>query len=298
MSAEATVLFDAPGPKARRRYRVLTIVTVAVLLVAFAGTIYGLRVQLAAQNWAPFTESATWTRYIIPGLLGTLQAAAISVVTAGVLGVLLGVGRLSSVKAISVPAGVIVELFRAVPVLIMILFAYYLFLFSGLLQGYLLLLAAVVFGLTFYNASVIAELIRSGVHSLPRGQGEAGLAVGLTRGQTLAAIELPQAIRAMLPSLVSQLVVVLKDSALGYMIGYAELLRAAQTLASVRGNLIVSFIVAAVIFVILNYGLSSLAQWLERRMGRRTAGKISTQVNVAEPGQPEEFGAMTGTGAR
>lgn len=299
MSAEATVLFDAPGPKARRRYTILTVITLLVLVAAVAGTIYGLRVQLSPANWAPFAELPTWTQYMLPGLIGTLQAAVISVLTAGVLGILLGTGRLAQSKWINVPAGIIVEFFRAVPVLIMMLFAYYVFLFSGLLQGYMLLLAAVVVGLTFYNAAVIAELIRSGVHSLPRGQGEAGLAIGLTRGQTLSAIQLPQAIRAMLPSLVSQLVVVLKDSALGYMIGYSELLRSAQTLASVRGNLIVAFVVAAIIFVILNYGLTALAQWLEQRMGRRTSGKMSTQSNLADPGQGGDALASTaGSGAR
>ncbi|MDO5499276.1 MAG: amino acid ABC transporter permease [Propionibacteriaceae bacterium] len=287
MSAEATVLFDAPGPRARRRYLIITIVTLLVLAGALAATVYGLRVQLGARNWLPFVEAPTWTHYMIPGLLGTLQAAIIAVVLASILGILLGVGRLSSLKVISIPAGIFVEFFRAVPVLIMMLFAYYVMLFNQLMTGYMLLLASVVIGLTLYNASVIAELIRSGVHSLPRGQAEAGLAVGLTRGQTLSAIQLPQAIRAMLPSLVSQLVVILKDSALGYMIGYAELLRASQTLASVRGNLMVSFIVAGFIFVVLNYGLTGLAQWLERRMSRRTSaggqgGAAAAPVGVTE----------------
>lgn len=273
MSAEATVLFDAPGPGARRRHAVLTVVTLLVLAAIAAAIIYGLRAQLAPNNWAPFAEPATWTFYIVPGILGTLQAAVFAVVLAGVLGIVLGAGRLSTNKWLYIPAGIFVEFFRAVPVLIMMIFAWAVLLFNGLLTGYLLLLVAVVIGLTFYNASVIAELIRSGVHSLPRGQSEAGLAVGLTRGQTLRLVQLPQAIRAMLPSLVSQLVVVLKDTALGYLIGYSELLRAGQTLASVQGNLIASFIVAAVIFILINYALTSVAQWLERRMSRQTSAK-------------------------
>ncbi|WP_432557429.1 amino acid ABC transporter permease [Granulicoccus sp. GXG6511] len=282
MSAEATVLFDAPGPRARRRHLLLTVVTLTVLVAALAAVIYGLRSQLTAEKWAPFAEASTWTMYIWPGLLGTLQAALIAVVLASILGVLLGAGRLSHKAWIRIPASIFVEFFRAVPVLIMMIFAWALFLFNGLLTGHILLLSSVVLGLTFYNASVIAELIRSGVHSLPRGQGEAGLAVGLTRGQTLTAIQLPQAIRAMLPSLVTQLVVVLKDSALGYMIGYSELLRAAQTLASVRSNLIVAFIVAGVVFVLLNYALTALAQWLEKRMSTRTSGRATAQPVAAE----------------
>ncbi|MDO5683073.1 MAG: amino acid ABC transporter permease [Propionibacteriaceae bacterium] len=284
MTVQATVLFDTPGPRARRRHAILTGVTVVALVAALVGVIYGLRSQLTAEKWAPFGEGSTWTMYLWPGLLGTLQAAVISVVLASILGVLLGAGRLSHSAWIRVPASIFVEFFRSVPVLIMMIFAWALFLFNGLLTGHILLLSSVVVGLTFYNAAVIAELIRSGVHSLPRGQGEAGLAVGLTRTQTLMAIQLPQAIRAMLPSLVTQLVVVLKDSALGYMIGYSELLRAAQTLASVRSNLIVSFIVAGVIFVILNYALTAFAQWLEKRMSTRTAGDTSVGFTIEQGG--------------
>jgi glutamate transport system permease protein len=285
MSAEATVLFDAPGPKARRRYLLLTIGTLLLLIAAIIGVVYGLQRQLAPANWVPFTEAPTWTLYILPGLLGTLQAALIAVVLASALGLLLGAARLSPKKWLSVPGGILVEFFRAVPVLVMMLFAFFVLLYGQILTGYMLTLTAVVTGLTFYNAAVIAELIRSGVHSLPRGQSEAGLAVGLTRGHTLRTIQMPQAIRAMLPSLVTQLVVVLKDSALGYMIGYAELLRASQTLASVRGNLMVSFIVAGLIFVILNYALTGCAQWLERRMSRRTSGK-ATAAPVATENAP------------
>ena len=281
MSAEASVLFDALGPKARRRYAILTVGTLIALALVLAAVIYGLRVQLAPVRWAPFLEMTTWSHYFIPGLIGTLQASGIAIVLASVLGMILGSARLAQSKLISIPAGIFVEFFRAVPVLIMMLFAYYVLLYNRVLTGHQLLLWSVVIGLTFYNASVIAELIRSGVRSLPRGQSEAGLAIGLTRTQTLLTIQLPQAIRAMLPSLVSQLVVILKDSALGYMIGYSELLRASQTLASVLGNLIVSFTVAGIIYVLLNYALTSLAQWLERRMSRRTASKVSA-APVAE----------------
>ena len=127
-------------------------------------------------------------------------------------------------------------------------------------------LYGVIAGLTFYNSSVIAELIRSGVGALPTGQREAGLAIGLTPFQTLRTILLPQAITLMLPSIVSQLVVVLKDSALGFLILYPELIRSGQTLASSNGNLIPTFIVVAAIFIVINYLLTLLARFLERRL--------------------------------
>lgn len=281
MSAQSTVLFDAPGPVGRRRNVILSVAAAVVALALLALVIWGMSSQLGPEKWAPFAEAETWTQYLLPGLLGTLQAAAISVALASVLGVLLGSARLSHVAAIRIPASIFIEFFRAVPVLMMMVFSYFVYLYAGLFTGFMLTLAGVVTGLTLYNASVIAELIRAGVHSLPKGQNEAGLAIGLTRGQTLSTILLPQAITAMLPSLVSQLVVVLKDSALGYMISYAELLRAGQTLASVKGNLIVTFIVVGAIFVVVNYLLSAAAQWLEKRVAKRTSGRLDIQEEAA-----------------
>ena len=115
-------------------------------------------------------------------------------------------------------------------------------------------LVAVVLGLTFYNGSVFAELVRSGVHSLPRGQREAALAVGLRDSQSLRLVEVPQALIAMLPAIASQLVVILKDTALGVIITYPELLDAARRFGSGNGNILQSLVVAALIFIVINYG--------------------------------------------
>jgi glutamate transport system permease protein len=268
MSAEASVLFDAPGPKARFRYNVIAVVGGLVI----AGLLFLLiralatKDQFTAARWAPFLEPATWTAYLLPGLWGTLVAAFFSIILAVIFGVLLGMGRLSQLAPVRWACGVFVEFFRAVPVLMMMLFAYYVFLFGFQVSGDYLSLYGVIVGLTFYNSSVIAELIRSGVGALPAGQREAGLAIGLTPFQTLRTILLPQAITLMLPSIVSQMVVVLKDSALGFLILYEELVRAGQTLASSRGNLIPTFIVIAIIFIGINYLLTLLARYLERRL--------------------------------
>ncbi|WP_300079065.1 amino acid ABC transporter permease [Propioniciclava sp.] len=273
MSAQA-VLFDLPGPKARARYRIITVVAALVLLGIGAGAIYLLRNELAPRMWQPYANPTTWTAYILPGLQSTLVAALISVVTAMVVGLLLGVGRLTHSRIVAGVSGALVEFFRAVPVLLMMIFAYSVFITTGTLRGQAASLAGVVVGLTLYNGAVIAELVRSGVHALPRGQTEAGLAIGLTPGQTLRAILLPQAIRAMLPALVSQLIVVLKDTALGYMIIYAELLQRSQNLAANYGNIIVAFLVAALIFIVINWALAVLAHKLEAWMSTRQAGHV------------------------
>jgi len=268
VSAEVSVLFDAPGPKARFRYNVVAVIgglLIAGLLFLLIRAL-AAKDQFTAARGEPLVEPATWTAYLLPGLWGTLVAAFFSIILAVVFGVLLGLGRLSQLAPVRWACGIFVEFFRAVPVLMMMLFAYYVFLFGFQVSGDYLSLYGVIAGLTFYNSSVIAELIRSGVGALPAGQREAGLAIGLTPFQTLRTILLPQAITLMLPSIVSQMVVVLKDSALGFWILYEELVRAGQTLASGRGNLIPTFLIIAAIFIGINYLLTLLARYLERRL--------------------------------
>lgn len=295
MSAEATVLFDAPGPKGIIRHRIIAVVGVLLLLGLLALVIKGLanpaNNQFTADKWEPFLEWSSWKDYLIPGLIGTLRAAAISVVLAVVAGVLLGMGRLSQLAPVRVACGVFVEFFRAIPVLMMMFFAYYFGLFALKISGAALPLFAAVVGLTFYNSCVIAELVRSGVHNLPRGQREAGWAIGLTPGQTLTAVLLPQAIAAMLPSIVSQLVVILKDSALAYAVTYLELLRSGQNLATYRGNLIPTFIVLAVIYIVINWALTRVARALEARLrtGKRgiRPGPLNAGVDPALAAEEE-----------
>lgn len=280
MSApSASVLFDAPGPRAIARNRVLSVVGMLLIVALLAGVVYGLRDQLTADKWAPFLRADTWVSYLVPGIINTLQAAAISVVTASVLGLVLALGRMSFVRPVSWISTVLIEFFRAVPVLMMMLFVYFVTIFvpavSALFPGPLVQLkplVAVVAGLTFYNSAVIAELLRSGVASLPKGQTEAGLGIGLDIGQTRRLILLPQAITAMLPALVSQLVVIVKDSALGYIINYPELLRSSQTLASRWSNSIAAFIIAAALFILVNWVLTRFAGWVEQRARSRKAG--------------------------
>ncbi len=281
MSAPTAVLFDVPGPKARVRHRILAVVGSLLLLALLAFIIVRMldlpapdpairqrNNQFEPQKWLPFIEGSTWVNYLLPGLAGTLVAAAVSVVLSLLFGLALGIGRLVQVRWVRWACGIFVEFFRSVPVLMMMLFAYYAGLFALGITGALLPFFGVVVGLTLYNSCVIAELIRSGVYSLPKGQEEAGLALGLTPMETLTTIRLPQAITAMLPSMLSQLVVILKDSALGYMISYLELMRAGTNLAAVYGNLIPTMLVLAVMYIIMNSLLTRAASGVQRRLRR------------------------------
>ncbi|MAU82892.1 amino acid ABC transporter permease [Gordonia sp. NPDC062954] len=273
MSANATVLYDAPGPKARRRNAIIAVVFIAILVAVAAYVIYVLagNDQLTADKWNPFIKSTTWTTYILPGLWGTLKAAALSIVFALIFGAVLGIGRLSDHTWVRAVSGLIVEVFRAIPVLILMIFAYYLFADYAIFPSSQLAFAAVVTGLTLYNGSVIAEIIRSGINSLPKGQTEASQALGLRKSQMMRVILLPQAVTAMLPALISQMVIALKDSALGYAIGYVEVVRSGIQSASYYGNYLPALVVVAIVMILINFGLSSFATYLEARLrgGRR-----------------------------
>ena len=218
--AASSVLFDEPGPIAQRRTRIFNIAALVVFAIfaVYVLIVMGEKGQLEAEKWTDLFTARAWTSYYLPGLVSTLSAAAISVVTSIAFGLVFGVARLSQYRVIRWIGTVVVEFFRAVPVLIMMIF-FWLFLgkYSGLPPAQLPFIAVVV-GLTLYNGSVIAELLRSGVKQLPRGQGEAGLAIGLTPSQTLIQILIPQAFTAMMPSMLSQFVVILKDTALGYIL--------------------------------------------------------------------------------
>jgi len=292
--SSASVLFDAPGPRARVRNHVITGVTLVVTLLVI-WIIYSklqAKGQLEAEKWKPFVSANLWKTYILPGVQGTLTAAAVSIVLALVLGFVLGVGRLSSHNGMRWLSAVIVEFFRAVPVLIMMIFAYFLYAFYDVFPSKHLALAGVVTGLTLYNGAVIAEIVRAGVNALPRGQSEASFSLGLTWGQTMRAILLPQAVTSMLPVLISQLVVVLKDTAIGYQITFLEMVRQGTQVGSAYGNYIPALIVIAVLMITVNFALSHFAVWLEGRMRRSRRGPAP--MHVDQPVTQGSFAAGSG----
>jgi glutamate transport system permease protein len=270
--SESTVLYDAPGPRAILRDRITSAITVVALaLVAwFVIAKLNAKGQLTAAKWKPFTTADLWQTYILPGIQGTLIAAALSIVLAGMLGVLLGVGRLSTNSAVRWVSSTVVEFFRAVPVLIMMIFSYFLYALYDVFPAKQLAVAGVVTGLTLYNGAVIAEIVRAGVNALPRGQREAASSLGLQPGQTMRLVLLPQAITAMLPALISQLVVVLKDTAIGYQISYLELVRQGTIIGAQYGNYVAALAVIAVLMIAVNVALSWLAVRVERRLNRRS----------------------------
>src|SRR5205823_3349610 len=221
--------------------------------------------------WEPFVTGSTWTQFLLPGLINTLKAAALSIVIALPIGALLGIGRLSEHKWVRIPASAIVEFFRAIPVLLLMVFAASFYAYYTGLEAETRPLFAAVTGLVLYNGSVLAEVFRAGILALPKGQTEASYALGLRKTQTMVNILLPQAVTLMLPALVSQLVVTLKDTALAgqLTINYDELIRSSGPITGNFNNAIPTYIVLAIVYIILNLILTSFASYLERKLSRR-----------------------------
>ncbi|MGX9884765.1 amino acid ABC transporter permease [Streptomyces sp. NPDC002276] len=296
-----SVLYDAPGPRAKRRNMLLTVVFV-VLLAAFLWWIWRTmddKGQLKWDLWQPFTTSEAWTTYLLPGLSDTLKAAGLSMVIALPLGAFFGIARMSDHRWIRVPAGVVVEFFRSIPVLLLMLFANEFYVRSTNVGSEDRPLYAVITGLVLYNASVLAEIVRAGILSLPKGQTEAAYAIGLRKGQTMTSILLPQSVTVMLPAIVSQLVVIVKDTALGgVMLGFTELLNARSTLAANYANVVASFIVVGIVYIVLNLALTTFASWLERRLRRskKSTGAVLGPDDSAGL-NPAQVTGTFGTGA-
>lgn len=281
MSERATVLYDIPGPKARRLNLILS-VGFGIVLVALAWWVISVLIdknQLTAEKWSPFLEVQNWTTYLLPGLWATLQAAALSVVIALPIGAIFGIARMSDHAWLRWLSGVVVEFFRSIPVIILMLFAFQLwFAVLGTSSPF----AAVVIGLVLYNGSVLAEVFRAGILAVPKGQSEAAYALGMRKTQLMTLILLPQAITSMLPAVVSQLVVIVKDTALGgILVGYVELRRAANTSASNYGNLLPTYVVVAIIYILINLALGAFSHWLERKLRTRRGGGKVVQIDPA-----------------
>ena len=273
----SSVLFDTPGPVAAARHRVYTWISAIVLTAILALILWKLYVEgeFEADVWEAMAQSNIW-RAIGQGLVATLSVAAISIVLSVLYGAIFAVARLSDHAWISVPAVVVVEFFRAVPLILLILFLY--IGFTTLDRFWALVLA-----LMLYNGSVLAEVFRAGINAVPRGQTEASYAIGMRKNQVMRLVLIPQSITIMLPAIISQCVFVLKDTALGLIIAYQDLVAEGQRIAEFVNASVVPLGLIAIIYIAMNYALSRLAVTLEHRMSRRgrsSAKKIAEQPDL------------------
>jgi len=294
-----SVLYDAPGPRARRVTWISSAVAGVLIILVGWWVVYrplAAEGQFSMDLWGPFIDpdhrnfEALWKR-LGQGLVGTLKAAGLAIAASLVCGLAVAVLRIQlkqlltrrfvhlptpvawGVRGLSwglnALTRVCVEVLRGMPVVITIFFVA-----RGLPEmGVRIddIMWYLVVGLTLYNMIVIAEIVRSGMEGLPKGQREAAASIGLSGAQTTVLVLLPQAVRIMLPAIISQLVVVLKDTSLGFTISYLELLNVGKLAALNLHNPLQMYIVVGLIYLALNYALSRLADWTQRRLARGRA---------------------------
>lgn len=264
MSTATSILYDAPGPRTVARHRIYSVVTVIVLIAVLA--LIGWRLydtgQLDYDKWEVFVTPEYMRVILVDGLVKTLQMAAFSIVFAVVFGLVFGIGKTSDHRWVRWPSWLVVEFFRAVPVLLLMTF---LFLLLSIGDGPLAPFWCVVIALTLYNGSVLAEVFRAGVNAVPHGQVEAAYALGLRKGQVMREVQLPQAVKVMLPALISQCVVALKDTSLGYYILAPGLTAVGKPIYLEFFNQVQVAIVISALYIVCNLLLSGLATWVQRR---------------------------------
>lgn len=266
MRGVESVLFDRPGPRGRRRIAVATVAAVVFLaaLVALAVYQFGEHGQLTAQRWRPFAD---WLniRFLLNGLLYTLLVTAVCAAISMPFGALVALGRISTRWYLHYPAAVFTELFRSLPTLLLI----YVFLLAVPAAGIdVPLFWNLAIPICLTGSATIAEVFRAGILSLPAGQTEAAQAIGMRYAQSMVHVVLPQVVRALLPLLLVQLINLLKDSTLGYVVSYSELLRSAKVLSEFVHAPIQTYLVVTVMYMVVNWLISRLAHYVESRQRR------------------------------
>ena len=272
-----SVLFDAPGPSTRARHRAYGIVNVVALLALLGWVLWHFNEtgQFAYEKWEPFVTPRYLQAILVDGLLVTLQMAASAIVGAVVFGLVFGVGKLSEHGFVRWPCWLVVEFFRAVPVILLIVFVFFSVL-GGMDDLSRRTYWAVVIALTLYNGAVLAEVFRAGINAVPKGQAEAAYAIGMRKYQVMWLILLPQAVKIMIPAIISQMIVALKDTSLGYVVAGLGLTRVAKAIYPQFANHVPTIIVIAGIYIVVNLLLTLLATWVQRRfVGERKMLQVS-----------------------
>ena len=225
-------------------------------------------------DWAVIISNAKFL--LLQGLVGigmftggTLRLAVPAILLGFCGGIILGLGRLARRPWIHYPTSVYIEIIRGIPLVMVIFWFWYLvpvFLGRPVPEYWVALTAFVVF-----ESAYIGEIVRAGIQSVPRGQKDAATATGLGYFQTMVQVILPQAIRNMIPSLVTQFIVLFKDTSLASIIGMMDLTKAAQTVSQRELRPFEMYAFIAVVYWVFTYSMSCFSRWLEIRMSPERA---------------------------
>ena len=270
-------LFENPDSHTKALIRVGTSIALLALLGLIAVILlrFYRAGQLESRYWKFFGWATTW-KFLFSGLLGTLASAGMAAVIALTVGLVFMAGRLSRVGPIRWVAVVLIEFFRGVPSLLLIYFCFLILPPLGFkMSSYWM----VTLPIGLNTAAVVAEVYRSGVLAVPRGQTEAALSLALNSWQVFFDVVFPQAIRYVVPSLLAQLVVVVKDTTFGYVVTYGELMQNAKILVANYNSLVPVYLIVAVLYCVLNYMLSKASRTLNDRMGPAAGGHARGRLN-------------------
>ncbi|MBR3273851.1 MAG: amino acid ABC transporter permease [Clostridia bacterium] len=255
-------LYEAPGPSTRRRIAVFTVLALIALgfLLFLVVRQFARQGQMEARYWDFFLKWSTW-RYLGQGLLSTLKAALTAAMIAIGLGFILMRGKLRRNPVLRWTATAVIEFTRGVPTLLLI---YFFFLVLPRLGVNLGAFWRITLPCAISASGIIAEAFRAGVNAVPKGQTEAALSLGLSNSRTFYQVVFPQALRFVIPSLISELVIVLKDTTFAYVVSYADLMQHAKVLITSHDALVSVYLVVAVIYILINYALNRLSDRVAR----------------------------------
>ncbi|WP_373763966.1 amino acid ABC transporter permease [Delftia acidovorans] len=256
------ILFGAPSPQARKITQAVSLIAAAGLIALAAGVVWRFHSagQLEARFWEFFAWPTTWA-FLAKGLLGTLASSAMAAVIALSLGLVLLAGRLARPRIVRWPSIAVIEFLRGTPTLLLIYVCFLVLPAAGIKLGTYWMLTLPI-GLS--TAAVVAEVYRAGVLAVPRGQTDAARSLGLTEVQVFRFAVFPQALRYIVPALVAQLVIVVKDTTFGYIVTYGELMQNAKVLIANYHALVPVYLVVAVLYCLVNYAISRASRRLNR----------------------------------
>ena len=258
------ILFAAPSPRAQAVTRAVSAAAAVAVLLLAAGVVWRFHSagQLEAKFWNFFAWPTTWA-FLGKGLLGTMASAAMAAAIALTLGLVLLLGRLAPLRLVRWPSVAAIEFLRGTPTLLLIYVCFLVLPSLGIkLSTYWMLTLPI--GLA--TAAVVAEVYRAGVLAVPRGQTDAARSLGMTETQVFFLVVFPQALRYIIPALVAQLVIVVKDTTFGYVVTYGELMQNAKVLIANYHALVPVYLVVAVLYCLVNYAISKASQRLGRPM--------------------------------
>lgn len=259
------VLYEAPGPRMRRKIVIGTCCSAILVAVGLAVVVrqFYITGQLDPRYWTFLARPSTWL-YLLQGFRGTISVALVAGVIALALGFVLMLGRRCHVRAVSVPCRAVINFFRGVPSLLLIYFFFLVVPQYGIKMSSFWMITLPV---ALAASGVLAEVMRAGVNAVPKGQVEAAVSLGMRPGKIMLKVILPQAIHFVIPSLISQLVVVVKDTTLAYVVSYPDLMQNARVLITNYDALVSMYLTVGVIYILLNYAINRLSTYIASRSG-------------------------------